>query len=424
MISMNKENILIKGIRPEKYYNINLVDVFFEHVDRIHSIDYCAALLSRTNIRYDREKLIASLFPYFRKKLEVPYTLTQPLPFTMGEVLKTQFIYNLEYQDTVIKIEYERYLKNYCENADEKILYDLLEFIVAVLYIELSGDEPIYLGLTNLELDYIVLKCTRLFLYKDMQHGLNSKLLQDIGIKANDLSFNVLMKVNNKIGLDMDNIVPFLVYSGIIWWSEASVQQNYIRDKEGTVCALADEIINHSKNKIKVNQFEKFKHELLDTNQQVRLVYIFDDNGELVWDLFFIKVLLGIKDNISITCLVNNIEVTNNSNSYTLKWILKNAFYELSVNERFSYFEYACELATIDLRFVSGDMIDMFFNCDAILVKGASYYEKIQYLPVPVYYAFTVYNKLSSILTGLNKCDGVFLRGVENSCCYSIEGKL
>jgi hypothetical protein len=342
----------------------------------------------------------------------------------MKSVVNSLFQFNLRYQDTIIKIELEKTEKTtrdlHRDTEHNEALKRVLRIVSAVLHTTFFRQGPLYLELTNMELDIIVLKCLWL-LIGDSQTFQQPETLIELGCTANEIARLVQNRILSRRTTRLQDIVPFVLYSGVVWWSDAEVQQRYQDNPNDTVLKLYRELTELAKGHLAINDLPLFQLEVAEAKTHKRLLYFLDDNGELVWDLLLIQFLLEANPNLSITCVVNEIPVTNNVNVASLLHCLEKQTDHPNVleSERFEYLGESNELPAVDLRFISPQLRKHLEEADIILVKGVSFFEKLQYLPAPTYYMFTVYSATSRILTGLQRYSGVFARIGPHLCAFS-----
>jgi uncharacterized protein with ATP-grasp and redox domains len=141
------------------------------------------------------------------------------------------------------------------------------------------------------------------------------------------------------------------------------------------------------------------------------LIFFFDDNGELVWDLALILRLLQVNPRIQITGVVSSQVVFNNASVHTVKKCLEfPIFHTLKESTRFDLFEEDNPRPAIDPLFCSDKLKNRMKSANLAFIKGVAAFETMQNLPIDAYYAFVVHSADSQVCTGLKVDSGVFVR--------------
>ena len=419
--------IKIKGRAPKYSYIYSLPEVFYSLGEKTFSIKECVLNLNAQGIDIGEDGLLGALFSYrspgSKQEAEnLPFSFAGP--FQMSSVIHSLFQFNLKYQDAVIKIELEKSEEhNQIVRTDKErndVLCQILDFVSTSLRTAFFSKKPVYLELTNMELDVLVLKCLLLLGLGKQEHQ-ESQALIKTGFEANRMARLVQQKILSKNRITAENLLPFLVFSGVVWWSDAEIIKQYKLSPKKVILQLHDQLTGLAQNQFAINDFPLFEEEVLNSATDKNLLYFLDDNGELVWGLLFIRFLLDANPNLMITCVVNDIPVTNNANTSTILHYLKTqgSFLGLLGHSRFCLFSESNELPAIDLRFSSAQLRTCIEKADIILINGVSFFEKLQYLHAPAYYLFTVYSETSIILTGFERYSAIFARMGPQLCCFS-----
>ena len=396
-----------KGKRPTDEYNVSLPEIFYKSTSI--TLAQCEAIVSKKigNKNFNLSKEILGYRQNDNKSEELR-CFSFAGPFQMKQAPK-RVPFNLQYQDDAIKIIYE---STKVKRID---IRELIETVSATLHTQFN-EEPLYQELTNIELDFIVLKCLSWF-----QLNNRSDFLLDIGNRANEMA-NLVRKgiFSTHHRISCQEILPFLIFSGVIWWSKEEIQNQFLKDSIKTIREQMYELCELADNTLQVNDYAKFDEEVIKTNKPTNILYFVDDNGEMAFTLFFIDQLLEANKNLTVTLVINSIPITNNACSETLNHCIEQdqSFYRLFNRERFRIISELNELSAIDLRFCSSELKNEVKSNHVILVNGVSYFEKLQYLPVPTYYFFTVYSKTSQMLTGFESKVGIFVRIEPNQCGF------
>ncbi len=416
--------IKVKGRAPENEYSHSLPQVFDAFGQKVFSVEECISILSRNGILLDEPGLYKELFSYRTTKFcgdarELPFSFAGP--FQMRSVVDSRFRFNLQYQDAVIKIELEKRSKGNEDQAQlDIVLQGVLESVSTILRTAFFSNESLYLELTNMELDHVVMKCLDLLL-QDGQHRIDPQDLVSAGNAANLIAFLVQNRILSAAQINVNNILPFLLFSGIVWWSDPEIQNRFQRSREEVIECLLDQLQELAHGHLGINDFPTFCEEVLQFTPRKNLLLFLDDNGELVWELLFVRLLLDTNPNLTVMCVVNTVPVTNNVSSLSLLNYLESdgTFLDLLHETRFQIVGEPNELPALDLRFISDELKERINEADIILVNGVSFFERLQYLPKPTYYLFTVYSETSKILTGFERNTGIFARLGPHLCGFS-----
>jgi hypothetical protein len=424
---MTKE-IFIKGRNPKNEYSTNLKEIFASYEGQVFSYQSARQLLNNLNFKEKLDtKSILDVIEY-RNNITQNYSENSFFsfagPFTMEAVLDSHFIYNLDYQDSVIKVEIEKAEEkhNLTLTATERNVFatEIFHLVSVVLHTDyFSNNRPLYLSLTNLELDYIILKCLTFF---KLGNIVSIKDLISIGNTANELACKTQKSILSQQNLNTKDILTLNIYSGVIWWSDIEIQKQYNLKPSKTIMELEAGLLKLAKHNLPIDDFDLFNKDILHANNTTKILYFLDDNGELVWDLLLMQNLIKINKNLYITCVVHNTPISNTANYNTLSHILKNNddchFDGLKHQKRFRILREANKITAFDPRFMSNKLSQELQSTNIVISKGASNFEKLQYVPIPIYYLFTVYSKISTILTGLKQYSGVFAKANAESVCF------
>lgn len=430
-VIMNRE-IYIKGRKPQKKYSISLKEIFSIYSDRIIRMTEVMDLLDKEGIRVKVDRKTVQGILNYRKKAAKRKSREKFFifagPFSMNKVLDSHFLYNLDYQDVVVKTEIEKAEEKFnithTESERDKVALEIFKFISIILCTDFYSDgHPLYISITNLELDYIILKCLSFF---DLGVIVSNQELIKTGNVANELSSKIQEELLLEYTHNLKEILNWSIFSGVIWWNDIEIQKKYTEKPIETLHSLKSDLLELSARGLSINDYYKFQEEVLNANKTVKIIYFLDDNGELAWDLLFIQKMIDTNNNVNVACIVHDQPVSTTANYSTLSYLLErsqNYFLKKLNNEsRFTILREKNDLAAFDPRFMSSRLAQELCGSDIVISKGASNFEKLQYVPIPIYYLFTVYSKVSTILTGFEKFSGIFARvGPRLSCFENIQ---
>jgi len=376
--------LTIKGRSPRRAYADHLPDLFLADRPRVFTRPEADAALRPLDLlaRSVSGAILDDVFPPGVLRERRPFAR---FPCVMKEAPADKVRLNLRYQDTRIKLGVEDAA---ARGGDDQPARDhartLLRIYSVLLRTELRDSEPTWGLCTDNDLDALTYALLDLF-----DPPRRDDLLRD-GHLANRNSSRTLELLLGGGSWAPDRFLPYQVRAGVVWWSEGDGHR--VPDT-GLV----------------LNDFDCLSAEVL--SRPARLVFLFDDNGELAWDLMMIRLMLAANPGLAVVGVVSTEVVANNANRATLAACLADPLFDgLRADPRFEVFEERNIRSAIDPSFCSRQLLDMISKADAAYIKGVSYFETIQRLEVPAYYGFVVHSLDSQRCTGLGKGDGVFVR--------------
>lgn len=387
------ENIKIKGKSPLLDFSFNLNDIFFSFNGQRYS-DVKSASWTSSSLEFSFDEF--ELFVNNNFKLQNRKTLR--LPCSMYED-REKLLFNLHYQDTRIKLAIEENLNegnsliNYDEDAKT-----LMTLISLLLHYPIKRCE-LWTLMNDNDLDALIY-----FVLNRYDINRERKLLIN-GINDNYYAFSGLPVKTELQNFDTNTIIFHHVFAGTVWWNQDKIKY--------------------------INQFAHIKKMAIDDSnlflkdvlyKKCNLVFICDDNGELVWDLILIQKLLDENPDLYINFIVNDLIVSNNANFITLNFCLLNdRLIKLKNNKRFKITLETNFRSSIDLIYSSSNLKKQLKQADIVLIKGVGGFETIQNLPIPSYYSFVVYSNNSQLCTGLPKGEGLFVKVDPNRYAYKFK---
>jgi hypothetical protein len=382
-------SIPIKGQIPAQRYHITLADVCAKHIGTVYSRQEAGSLLENYSDQFPGldPAIIEEIFP----QAIVQENRSFPrLPVILGDAPPLKLTFNLLYQDTRLKLAVEQKLGPDAQLARyQQAAKDLMEVVSVFLCTEGIHKQALWQDLTDNDLDALI------YMILDNYHPERLEHLLTTGYRTNRLALAGLESILPHLDqLEIKDLIEYQVFAGTVWW-----------DERGT--SLAEQFAH--KGQVVIDDIARFKDAVLGRKRH--LVFLFDDNGELVWDLALILYLLRKSETLRVTGVTTTQIVANNANKRTLECCLQDfAFRQLQTSPRFEVFQEKNYRSAIDPSFCSQALLDLLETADLALIKGVSFFETIQRLPVDVYYAFVVHSTDSQTCTGLEKGDGVFAR--------------
>ncbi len=377
----------IKGKVPNpEFYVTSLADVYARYSSRVYSWD-------ETNDRFKKYahrfalpvdcSLIQHLFP--NKDLHPSSLSERPLPI-LDQVPKEKFEFNLYYQDSRVKLAVEEKLGAQADAAESQSqALDLLEVIASLLSAEGLAGRAVWQDLTDNDLDGLTVMVLDRYDPHRIEH------LLDVGYMTNERAMAGLPRLE---GLTFEKLIQYQIFAGTVWWMEKGA-------------TLTEQF--PSLGKVEIDDRTKFKQEVL--GGKCNIIFFFDDNGELIWDLALILQLLQMNPQVHVTGVVSSQVVFNNSNVQTINKCLESRiFLKIKESQRFELFVEDSPRPALDPLFCSKELTELMKAADLAFLKGVALFEIMQNLPVDAYYAFVVHSLDSQICTGLKAGSGVFVR--------------
>ncbi|HEX3149511.1 MAG TPA: hypothetical protein VHR66_15660 [Gemmataceae bacterium] len=389
--------LTIKGRSPRGLYAVKLTDIFF--ADQHQVLTRSAADESLRKIKLLGQpvncELLDEVFPpkAFQDRRHV-----SRFPCVMKDAPEDKVRLNLLYQDTRLKLGFEDAMARRNDRKPGACdIAALLRIYLVLLRTLLWGCEPTWRLCTDNDLDALTFSLLNRF-----DPARRDDLLRD-GYLANRHSLLAVKSLLEGEDQSPLSFLPYQIHAGAVWWS----------DPHGHRVPDAELILN---------DFECFSVEALSCPS--RLVFLFDDNGELAWDLVMIRLMLCANPGLTVTGVVSTEVVANNSNSATLATCLEDPLLgSLRNDPRFEVFEERNIRSAIDPAFCSRELLGVMSNADVLFIKGVSFFETIQRLDAPSYYGFVVHSLDSQRCTGLRKGEGVFVRIPRHKAAFDYGNK-
>src|SRR5207248_11030418 len=105
--------------------------------------------------------------------------------------------------------------------------------------------------------------------------------------------------------LDLSELIARQVFAGVVWWHQVS------NVAEGHWPPVG---------KFEVDDRDRFERDVLAGDRH--MIFLFDDNGELIWDLALIQFLLRHSSSLRVTGVISNQVMYYNANWSTLSLVL------------------------------------------------------------------------------------------------------
>jgi len=395
--------IPLKGRVPLFTYQERLSYYFNQYEKTILSNESAQVALMPYKDKYagvDTE-IIDFLFPVTLTGKKRPFLR---LPLVMGQAPRSKLEFNLRYQDTRIKLSVEdKWGEEARQDSCREDVVEIMEIVAIFLNTVGFNGDALWKDLTDNDLDAL------LFLVIGLYNPKLEEQLLSVGYQTNDKALEAVAVAGDTFQrLSLQELIRYQIFAGAIWWPNAGANLQAQFEKIGQIV---------------ISDMDIFLEAMLNENTR-RVVFIIDDNGELVWDLLLVQRLLKENSNIHITIVVNLNVIANNANVETIKRCMSHPLLEnMKNNNRLDLLEETNYRSAIDPLFCSDRLMELITSSDLVLIKGVSFFETIQGLPVDTYYSFVVHSHDSQICTGLLKGDGVLVKVSKGKSAYQYRVK-
>jgi uncharacterized protein with ATP-grasp and redox domains len=169
---------------------------------------------------------------------------------------------------------------------------------------------------------------------------------------------------------------------------------------------LADRIIKEAAADLRIDDSQEF---LLKASVAKQLVYVPDDNGEVVFDLALLQRLALNNPELQIFVVINKEQVSNNVNRQLLEAILENEYFATllrkQLTESLQFIEMNSFLDVPTVADLSLSAQGIVRQSDLVLVKGQMFYEycDMYNLNPNTYHFFVSSSAGNNMLTGVKK---------------------
>ncbi len=308
-----------------------------------------------------------------------------------------KFQFNLLYQDSRLRIECERQHGSAAAKAVVAHQVELRQRAVACVLAFPQGDDlhPLWESLNDNDLDATVF---------GLLNHLNPQRIADLhqsGLEKNETALAALPSCDQLTHWDLEKVIAYQVFAGVrLLKTEERDLSRQFKELGEFGCFMLD----------------KFQAQLAN---ETMLLFLLDDNGELVWDLALIQLLLDQYPLLKVVAVVSTEVVGNNATLKTLDACLSTPrFAALRDHQRFEIHKEWNLRSCIDPACASPDFRQLWVSAGSIYIKGAAAFETLQSLPRPGFYAFVVYSADSARCTGFSRDTGVFAAVPPDFQCY------
>jgi len=383
--------IEIKGELPQHQYPSSLVDYYEYYTHQCNQ----KAVNRQESLNEVLEGLGNHIETFLSSILPSNYRERRLWPCRLGDH-PTKFDFNLRYQDSRIKIACEkRYSDN---NLNTKLIQEIelrQRAVACILAFPQDGHSRLWEDINDNDLDAIVFSVLNYF-----EPHENSKLFKR-GISKNNIALSALPTLHELRSWGLEKLIKYQIFAGVqlLNTTECNLERQF--EKMGD---------------FRLFMIEEFQEQL---KQEKLLLFLFDDNGELIWDLALIELLLEMYCDLKIVGVVSSKAIGNNASSATLDACLKEArFTNLKVHPRFKIHKENNPRSCIDPACASLKFQQLWKSAGSIYLKGVAAFETLQFLPKPGFYAFVVYSSDSVHCTGYTPGSGVLLTVPPHFECF------
>jgi hypothetical protein len=389
--------VLIKKRRPSHQYRFQLADFFAADTCRPRERAQLEADLSimHEGLGADIVRLIDQLFP---ANVQERWMNRKALPCRLGDN-PDKLRFNLRYQDSRIKLSVDESPPDQCATLAAL----RLRAVSATLTSRLAGVQ-LWSILNDNDLDAIVFGVIDAF----DPAGADAAIAQ--GAIINSRALAALPTRDELARWTIDKLVHYQVFAGV----------RLLNNQETTLASQFGQLGHFD-----YFDVAKFKARVAEHN--ARLLFLLDDNGELVWDLALIRVLLEYYPNLTVTSAASTVPIGNNACRSTVEACLRDSrlapLPTLIQQNRLEIIYEPSRRSTIDFACGSEKITETLERATVLLLKGVAAFETLQCLPKPCFYAFVVHSKDSQQCTGLEADSGVFAVVPARFSCYEYDDK-
>lgn len=153
-----------------------------------------------------------------------------------------------------------------------------------------------------------------------------------------------------------------------------------------------------------ISSFDKFYAEFIQDNPKKRLLYFFDNNGELDMDLLYIKELLNANPNLAIIGVAKENQIEQDVSVADLaKSSLEPEFQNLIHDKRFGILRIDTTIQGIDGKKISQELVEVLKNSDGAIFKGEGNFRSTQGFNINRFYLLLVKHLVAAMGTGLSR---------------------
>ncbi|MBI4660463.1 MAG: SUMF1/EgtB/PvdO family nonheme iron enzyme [Verrucomicrobia bacterium] len=383
--------VKIKDERPMHEFPHSLADYFqyYAHVYRDETSSRRGLLNAISEgLGDEMEARLAELFPAnFRQR--------RLLPCRLGDH-PSKFEFNLLYQDSRIKVACEKQRGTNSAKAGLIREVELRQHAIAcILAFPQEGIFPLWQDINDNDLDAIVFA---VLIHFDPER---EATLQRQGLADNEMAMAALPSRAELELWELEKVIKYQVFAGVRLLNNMECELARQFDRLGEFRAF---------------MLNEFRDQL---SRSKRLLFLFDDNGELVWDLALIELLLDKYPKLTIIGLVSTEAVGNNATAETLDSCLSRPrFASLKHHERFNVHKEKNSRSCIDPVCASPEFQRLWNGEGCIYLKGVAAFETLQLLPNAGFYAFVVYSNDSVRCTAYERDTGILLAVPRNFECF------
>ena len=418
---------IIPSLNPQSaYQNISQQ---FEHIDLLLNKEHhLRESIKLPFIQSDQEALsiLRALFdPTNYSTNEIWGSLTAPvsqafhifeipdaLPFSFDLASDRKLLHTLAWIDTNIKVNVEQVIIRYKLPKQTAIQIVQSAFYIYSLLIK----QQEYWLARSVNFNYSMFLQDRILnlLFGDNLY-LQGQSLSKTGYLSNHIALSLLSGLGS---FSLRQLCIASLFMGIMWTNDPDLQSSYTQKPDAVLGRLQAKLFSYD-HKLGVDHIDIFLKEI---SLSKNVVVILDDNGETVFDLALYQQLLSEFHDLTVTFVVNRFPVSNNVSEATFKLLLRDPYFN-DLNHFFAsdraHIVYEQQVfRSFERNLISPETLSHITTACFLYIKGANFFETMQFPANVTYHAFVVHGEMSMTLTGYPEGVGIFARIPQQKKAY------
>ncbi|GBR75754.1 hypothetical protein NO2_0396 [Candidatus Termititenax persephonae] len=223
--------------------------------------------------------------------------------------------------------------------------------------------------------------------------------------------------------LSIPELLSRMIFSGNCLIDTTNLTQDNLKSYAEN---LADKIIKESAAGLRIDDSREF---LIKASTAQQIVYVPDDNGEVVFDLALLQRIVLSNPALQIFVVSNKEQVSNNVNQQLLEAILKTEYFAVLSRKQaagsFRFIEINSFLDVPTVADLSRPAQEIVRQSNLVLVKGQMLYEycDMYNLNPNTYHFFVSSSAGNNMLTGVKKNEAIVVRIPSAESKYLIRNK-
>jgi len=302
------------------------------------------------------------------------------------------------------------------ENSDmarskfEKVLQGFVNFVN-------EDGHPIYDGLTNTEADKIALTLAQIALFGNNFRHQEEDRFEDIAFKANEIANAAIQEsifTETLENLEAPDATPddraVALNQAIrmaVWAAAPNIRfsaPEFQENREQSIDQVRSSLNDALDKSLILDSSEDFVEEVLLSKKPIKVPYLIDDNGDLMYHLYLIQSYLRLNPKLQITLVARKGRRGLDSTFQDVQKTLElNGLEDLKGSSRFKILDDGPNYPGIVLSKIPKSMYEELVNSDVVLSVGQQNFETLNGLKKPIYHMAYVTSAVHQKVTGLEK---------------------